>query len=139
MAIPEQPRLLVVDDSTVVRHILVLMLRQMPPFAQAEIDQAGNGAIALERLKESRYDMVISDVRMPYVDGVEMVRRVRDDMQDATTPIFLVSTLGSDDDVRRGLEAGATAYILKPLSPHVIRKAIEEYLERGAVARRPRE
>ena len=123
-----EPRVLVVDDSIVVRRILCLTLRQIPEYVRAQIDEAGNGAIALARLREHRYDLVLSDVRMPYIDGVELVRRVRGELRDAKTPIFLISTLGSEEDVQRGLNAGATAYILKPLSPHVIMKAIEEYL-----------
>ena len=125
-----EPRVLVVDDSIVVRHILVLTLRQIPEYMLATIDEAGNGALALARLREQRYDLVLSDVRMPYLDGLELVRQVRGELGDTTTPIFLISTLGSEQDVRRGLEAGATAYILKPLSPYVILKAIEEYLAR---------
>lgn len=123
-----EPRVLVVDDSIVVRHILVLTLRQMPEYMLATIDEAGNGAIALARLRERRYDLVLSDVRMPYMDGLELVRQVRGGLRDAKTPIFLISTLGSEEDVQRGLDAGATAYILKPLSPHVIMKVLEEYL-----------
>lgn len=123
-----EPQVLVVDDSIVVRHILVLTLRQMPEYMLATIDQAGNGAIALARLRKHRYDLVLSDVRMPYMDGLELVRQVRGQLRDVTTPIFLISTLGSAEDVQRGLDAGATAYILKPLSPHVIMKALEEYL-----------
>lgn len=130
-----EPRVLVVDDSIVVRRILCLTLRQIPEYVRAQIDEAGNGAIALARLREHRYDLVLSDVRMPYIDGVELVRRVRGELRDAKTPIFLISTLGSEEDVQRGLDAGATAYILKPLSPHVIMKAIEEYLARQPKSR----
>jgi two-component system, chemotaxis family, chemotaxis protein CheY len=59
---------------------------------------------------------------------VELVRRVRGDLADRRTPIVVISTQGHDDDVRRALDAGATAYILKPLSPHRIRLAIEKLL-----------
>jgi two-component system chemotaxis response regulator CheY len=126
-----EPRVLVVDDSIVVRHILVLTLRQLPEYMLATIDEARNGAIALARMRERRYDLVLSDVRMPYMDGLELVRQVRGELRDAKTPIFLISTLGAEEDVQRGLDAGATAYILKPLSPHVIMKVLEEYLAKG--------
>ncbi|HLA79555.1 MAG TPA: response regulator [Vicinamibacteria bacterium] len=131
-----EPRVLVVDDSIVVRRILCLTLRQIPEYMRAQIDEAGNGAIALSRLREHRYDLVLSDVRMPYLDGVGLVRRVRTELKDLKTPIFLISTLGSEEDVQRGLAAGATAYILKPLSPHVIMKALQEYLAQQAKLRR---
>jgi CheY-like chemotaxis protein len=122
-------RVLVVDDSIVVRQILVLTLRQMSVFAPAEIDEAGNGAVALRKLEERRYDLVLCDIRMPLVDGLELVRRVRETPRDRDTPVVLVSTLGTEDDVRRGMEAGATAYILKPLSPHHIKTALRQLLE----------
>lgn len=122
------PRVLIVDDSIVVRQVLHLTLRQMPDFVHAAIEEAGNGAIAFKKMQEGRYDLVLSDIRMPYMDGLELVRRVRRDLADTKTTIVLISTLGTDEDVRRGLEAGATAYVLKPLSPHHIQSALREVL-----------
>jgi two-component system chemotaxis response regulator CheY len=121
----------VVDDSIVVRQVLVLTLRQMPVFAEAEIDEAGNGAVALHKLEHSRYDLVLSDIRMPLLDGLALVRRMRESPRDRDTPVVLVSTLGTEEDVRRGMDAGATAYILKPLSPHHIKAALRQLLEAG--------
>jgi DNA-binding response OmpR family regulator len=79
-------------------------------------------------LFRSRYDLVLADVRMPNVDGLQFVRRVREELEDRTTPILLVSTLATDEDVKRGLDAGATAYIAKPLSPYRIKVMIERLL-----------
>ena len=123
------PRVLVVDDSIVVRQVLVLTLRQIPVFTDADIDEAGNGAVALHRLELARYDLVLSDIRMPLMDGLELVRRMRESAQDRDTPVVLISTLGTEADVRRGMEAGATAYILKPLSPHHIKAALRQLLD----------
>ena len=125
------PRVLVVDDSVVVRKILVLTLRELPELFHAEVDEAGNGEIALKLMEKAPYDLVLSDVRMPSMDGIELVRRVRES-GDTRTPIVLISTLGSEDDVRRGLEAGADAYILKPIVPALIRASLREFLERLA-------
>jgi CheY-like chemotaxis protein len=124
-------RVLVVDDSIVVRRILVMTLQRTPLFNGAQIDEAGNGAIALARMRQQRYDLVLSDVRMPLMDGLELVRSVRRDLGDSRTPIFLISTLGSEEDVRRGLAVGATVYITKPLSPHHIMQAIDEHFGGG--------
>jgi two-component system chemotaxis response regulator CheY len=124
-----EPRVLVVDDSVVARHVLVLTLRQLPEFAYATIDQAGNGAIALKKLAAERYDLVLSDVRMPLMDGLDMVSKLRNEMGDRTTPVLLISTLGTEEDVQRGLAAGADAYVLKPLLPHSIQTAIREFLD----------
>ena len=130
-AAPRRPRVLVVDDSIVVRQILILTLRQMAAFAGSEIEEAGNGAVALHKIDTRAYDLVLSDIRMPLVDGLELVRRIRERPEGGRTPIVLVSTLGTEEDVRRGMEAGATAYILKPLSPHHIRAALQRLMEEG--------
>lgn len=128
MRFPRHPRLLVVDDSIVVRRVLALTVIQVPELAGATIDEAGNGAVALKKLAQTPYDLVLSDIRMPLVDGFELLRVARQEMG-LTTPIVLISTLGREEDVQRGLEAGATAYILKPLSPHHIRLALRELLD----------
>lgn len=130
MNLPERPRVLIVDDSIVVRQVLSFTLRQLPEFQGAVIDEAGNGALALKKLSEARYDIVLADIRMPYVDGLELVRRARAELGLAT-PILLISTLGSQEDVDRGLKAGATAYIVKPLSPHELKMALRKLLDRG--------
>jgi two-component system chemotaxis response regulator CheY len=134
--LPAAPRVLLVDDSIIVRQVLAMTLRQLPEFLYASIEEAGNGAVALRKLETSRYDLILSDIRMPLLDGLELVRRVRQDMGDLTTPIVLISTLGTDEDIKRGLEAGATAYIRKPLSPHHIKVALQELIARQRFGRR---
>jgi two-component system chemotaxis sensor kinase CheA len=123
-----EPRILIVDDSMLVRRVLVMTCRQMPELLEATIDEAADGVEALEKLRAQSYDVVLSDIKMPRLDGVEMVRRVREELQDSRTPIVLISTLGADADVERGLQAGATAYVSKPLSPYRVRVAIERFL-----------
>lgn len=128
MRLPRCPRLLIVDDSIVVRRVLALTVSQLPELAGAEIDEAPNGAIALRKLAQARYDLVLSDIRMPDVDGLELLRIARGELG-LTIPIVLISTLGREEDVRAGMDAGATAYILKPLSPHHIKVALRELLD----------
>src|SRR5262249_25159730 len=89
-AVKPEPRVLLVDGSTVVRHVLVVTLRQIPEFLHASIDEAGNGAIALKKMETNRYDLVLSDIRMPYMDGLTFVRAVRQEQKDARTPIVLL-------------------------------------------------
>lgn len=128
-SLPSEPRVLVVDDSIVARQVLILTLRQLPEFLYAEIEEAGNGAVALRRMTTGRYDLVLCDIRMPLMDGLELVRRVRRDLKDTATPIVLISTLGTAEDIQCGLDAGATEYILKPLSPHHIKAALRKLLD----------
>jgi CheY-like chemotaxis protein len=121
-------RILVVDDSVVVRRIVEMTVRQIPSLMKATVDEAADGETALEMLRHHGYDLVLTDIRMPGLDGLGLVRRIRAELGDDRTPIILVSTLGSEDDVRRGLEAGATAYVPKPVSPHRIRAVIGKLL-----------
>jgi CheY-like chemotaxis protein len=123
-----RPRVLVVDDSVVVRHILSITVRQLPGFDNAIVEEAGNGAIAFKKVQAGGYRFVLSDVRMPLMDGLELVRRIREELQDRETPIILITTLGTQEDIDRGLAAGATAYVIKPLSPYHIRAALLEIL-----------
>ena len=125
---PPSPRVLVVDDSVVVRKVLTVTLRQLPEFLRAEIEEAANGALALKKLEAQRYDLVLSDIRMPAMDGLELLRAVRGALQDAETPFVLISTLGTEDDVQKGRQAGATGYIRKPITPHNIMTELQEIL-----------
>jgi two-component system chemotaxis response regulator CheY len=127
------PAVLVVDDSIVVRKILAMTVHQVPELQNAAVEEAGNGAIALKMLAAKKYDLVLSDIRMPYVDGLELVRRVREELQDRITPIVLISTLGSENDIKNGLAVGATAYVIKPLSPHEIKQALRKLMDTGAL------
>jgi DNA-binding response OmpR family regulator len=107
----------------------MVTLRQLPEFLYADIDEAGNGAIALKKMETTEYDLVLSDIRMPYMDGLEFVRCVRNERRDSKTPIVLLSTLGTEADVERGLAAGADAYLLKPIAPHLIVAALRDFLD----------
>jgi CheY-like chemotaxis protein len=122
------PRVLVVDDSIVVRHVLTFTVRQLPGFADAIIEEAADGLTAFRKVQAEKYRFILADVRMPQMDGLELVRRIRQDLHDADTPVVLITTLGSQEDIDRGIAAGATAYVIKPLSPHHIRTALIEIL-----------
>jgi two-component system chemotaxis response regulator CheY len=125
-----EPRVLITDDSVVARQVIAMTCRQIPNLLYAQIDQAADGAAALDLLRERRYDLVLADVRMPRMDGIELVRRIRQELGEMTVPVILISTLGTEEDVRRGLEVGATAYLVKPLSPYRIKRLIEQLLSR---------
>ena len=136
MRLPPQPRVLIVDDSVVVRRILALAVSQMPELSRAAVEQAADGAEALERLQAHPFDLVLCDIRMPLVDGYELLRVARTELG-LTIPIVLISTMGRKQDVQRGMDAGATAYILKPLSPHHIKLALRELLDAPGGRERP--
>lgn len=106
-------RVLVVDDSALVRDLHAAMLSG----GEYDVSQAENGMEALEMLLTERYDLIVSDVNMPKMDGLELTRRVRATDGYKTTPIILVSTEAQARDRLSGLRAGANVYVVKPVLP----------------------
>jgi two-component system chemotaxis sensor kinase CheA len=101
--------LLVVEDSITSRALLKGILES----AGYRVSTAVDGVEALARLRSGHFDLVVSDVEMPRMDGFELSTRIRADKRLAELPVVLVTALGSSEDKERGVEAGANAYIVK--------------------------
>jgi two-component system chemotaxis sensor kinase CheA len=106
---PRRRRLLVVDDSFTTRELIRSILAAAGYDVQAAVD----GTDALDKLRAHPYDLVVSDVEMPRLDGLGLTTQIRSDPQLDTLPVVLITSLASDAHRRRGLEAGAQAYIVK--------------------------
>ncbi len=109
-------KVLVVDDSPSARSFLVNIL-QGAGFA---VGSASDGQEGLEMIDESTYDLVLTDINMPRLNGYDFIRKTRERSQYATTPIAILSSGKNDRDKRRGYEAGANIYITKPCRPDTI-------------------
>jgi CheY-like chemotaxis protein len=112
----ESRTFLVVDDSATIRQLLTLTLRKLNGGSQLRIVEATDGREALEKVRAAHYDLVLTDIKMPNMDGLEFLHRVRTELENSTLPIIIISTKGEEEDVARGLELGATAYLTKPVS-----------------------
>ena len=104
-----QARLLVADDSFTTRELISSILQS----AGYAVTTAIDGLDALDKLCSSTYDLVVSDVEMPRADGFELTMRIRRDLGQHDLPVVIVTSLASESYRRRGLEAGAQAYIVK--------------------------
>jgi len=102
-------RLLVADDSFTTRELIRTILQS----AGYDVTTAVDGLDALDKLRATTYDLVISDVEMPRVDGFQLTSRIRTDLGLTDLPVIIVTSLASETHRRRGLEAGAQAYIVK--------------------------
>jgi two-component system chemotaxis sensor kinase CheA len=102
-------RLLVVDDSFTTRELIRSILQS----AGYEVAAAVDGADGLEKLRGAAADLVVSDVEMPRLDGFQLAAAIRDGQAGREVPVVLITSLASDEHRRRGLEAGASAYIVK--------------------------
>jgi two-component system chemotaxis response regulator CheY len=96
---------------------------------ELEVVEAASGFDALRLLPRGPYDLVITDINMPDINGLELVQFIRRSEQHRATPIVLISTQSSERDRQRGLTLGANAYLTKPFTQEALRKLALEHLE----------
>lgn len=112
---------LIVDDSSVMRKIVERSLRQAG-LNLSEVHEAGNGAEALAVLSDRQVDLILSDINMPVMDGLEFVRQLRDCDNARGTPVVMITTEGSESNVVEALSLGAKGYIRKPFTPDQVKE-----------------
>ncbi len=108
--------ILIVDDEPTARTLLRLILVR----AGFNVVEATNGFEALDRLEETAVDLVLLDVMMPGMSGIEVCEKIRADEKTAVVPILLLSAKTDALSIRRGLSAGANKYLTKPISPDIL-------------------
>ena len=111
------PEVLVVDDSKVMRDMVVACLR---PYPGLSFTHASSGLEAIERLSLKSFDLLILDLNMPDIGGIEVVEFVRSQDQLRTLPIIIVTTRGDDASRSRAMSAGASRFMTKPFSPEAL-------------------
>ena len=121
-------RVLIVDDSSVMRKIVDRSLRQAG-LELKEVFEASNGVEALARMQETRVDLILSDINMPTMDGLELVNRLQDVENAKGVPIVMVTTEAGESNVVQALSKGARGYIRKPFTPDQIRERIIPLLQ----------
>ncbi len=106
--------ILVVDDSSTMRKIISRSLRQAG-LAIDDIYEAGDGIEGLSVLGEKKVDLVLSDINMPNMDGLEFIRQIR--ANGNAVPIVMITTEGGEDIIKEAISSGASASIKKPFTP----------------------
>jgi two-component system, chemotaxis family, chemotaxis protein CheY len=122
------PEVLVVDDSKVMREMVVACLRPFPGLA---FTHASSGLEAIERLSLKPFDLIVLDLNMPDIGGIEVVEFVRGQDTLRHLPIVIVTTRGDEASRSQALEAGADRFITKPFTPDAILSEVRALLERG--------
>jgi two-component system chemotaxis response regulator CheY len=120
--------LLIVDDSKVMRDMVAACLR---PLGEVTFEFAGSGLEAIERLALASYHIVILDLNMPDVGGVEVIEFIRSQDKLRGLPILVVTTRGDDASRTRVLEAGASGFMAKPFAPEQILTEVRALLPRA--------
>jgi two-component system chemotaxis response regulator CheY len=121
-------RVLIVDDSSVMRKIVDRSLRQAG-LQIISVLEASNGAEALTRLEGNQVDLILSDINMPTMDGLELVKQLQGVESVKGVPIVMITTEAGESQVVQALSRGARGYIRKPFSPDQIKERLIPLLE----------
>jgi two-component system chemotaxis response regulator CheY len=116
-------RALIVDDSSTMRKIVERCLRQAG-LELGEVQEASNGMEALALLAKSDFDLILSDINMPVMDGLEFVRNMQGMEKAKTIPVVMITTEGGEKHVIEALSLGAKGYIRKPFTPDQVKQHV---------------
>ncbi|HXY54853.1 MAG TPA: response regulator [Nitrospirota bacterium] len=117
---------LIVEDSKAIRSMMRVSLEEMGEFFAVE---AGNGFEALKTLPTRRFNLIITDINMPDINGLELISFVKSNAAYKDIPLIIVSTEKSEEDQKRGIALGATGYVVKPFKKEDLMAAVNKALE----------
>lgn len=117
-------KIMIVDDCPTTRKILSIYLKSKG----FEVTTADNGLDAIEKLATQTVNMILTDLNMPYMDGIELTRTLRSDPVWSSLPILMVTTEADPEERTRALQAGANGYIVKPVTADSVTQNIKSIL-----------
>ena len=117
--------ILIVEDSATTRALIRAVIDELGEFETVE---AGSGFEALKMLPQQEYDLIVTDINMPDINGLELINFVRNNPRYNHLPIIIVSTERSEEDKKRGMALGATAYVTKPFKSSELQEVIKKTL-----------
>ena len=118
-------KVLVVEDSPTMRQLIVFALKRIRGF---QIFEANDGVDGLKKLSADKFDLIVTDINMPIMDGLKLVSMVRNDPNYKETPIIIITTEGATEDRERALALGANEYITKPIQTAQILETVRKLM-----------
>jgi two-component system chemotaxis response regulator CheY len=118
-------KILVVEDSPTMRQLISFALKRMP---NMDIIEASDGVDGLKKVNSNRFDLIITDINMPVMDGLKLISIVRKDVNYRNIPIMIITTEGGAEDRERALALGADAYITKPIQAGQVLDTVKSLL-----------
>jgi CheY-like chemotaxis protein len=116
-------KILFADDSSIMRLFARMTTRSIQGIS---VTEAHDGLDAVEKIGKETFDLIITDINMPNMDGLQLIRHVR--MMGLRIPIIILTTLGEEQDVARGMDLGADDYVTKPISVHKLTNIISTFM-----------
>lgn len=118
-------KILVVEDSPTMRQLISFALKRL---RDAEITEAADGVEGLKKLNSDSFNLVITDINMPVMDGLKLISLIRRDVKYRSIPIMVITTEGGAEDRERALALGANAYITKPIQAGNVLEVVKSLL-----------
>lgn len=119
-------RVLIVDDSAATRAFVTSILEAIDGCA---VTATANGFEALKVLPRGEFDLIITDINMPDINGLELIHFIKKIPDYQEVPLFIISTEGGERDREKGLSLGANEYLVKPFSPDDLETLVRKYLQ----------
>lgn len=120
-------KILVVDDFPTMRRIIRNLLKDL---GYENVDEAEDGAMALEKLRNGSFDFVVSDWNMPNLDGLEMLKQIRADANLSTLPVLMVTAEAKKENIIAAAQAGASGYVVKPFTAATLEEKLNKIFEK---------
>ncbi|MEW6777238.1 MAG: response regulator [Bdellovibrionota bacterium] len=121
-----QLRILVVEDSPTMRQLIIFALKRL---RNVELIEANDGVDGLKKMSEKKFDLVLTDINMPVMDGIKFITLIRKDETHKTVPIIVITTEGGADDREKALQLGANSYITKPIQAAHVLTTVKQLLK----------
>ncbi len=125
------PRFLVVDDFSTMRRIVRNLLKES---GFAEADEAEDGVVALQKLRASNFDFVISDINMPNMNGFQLLAEIKKDDKLKHLPVLMVTAEARKEDIVLAAQQGAAGYIVKPFTKATLEEKVVHILKKAGLA-----
>ena len=120
-------KFLVVDDFSTMRRIVRNLLKEL---GFTNVDEAEDGAVALEKLRNGKYDFVVSDWNMPNMDGLTLLQSVRADANLKGLPFLMITAEAKKENIIAAAQAGASGYIVKPFTAGTLQEKMEKIFDK---------
>ncbi|MDX1763891.1 MAG: response regulator [bacterium] len=120
--------ILIVEDSPTMRQLIMFSLKRMN---DCNLVEASDGVDGWKKLSGQEFDLILTDINMPVMDGLKLVSLIRSDAKKKDIPIIIITTEGAEEDRNRGLALGANDYISKPIQSHTLLEVVKKYISKN--------
>lgn len=129
MSNPSDLKFLIVDDFSTMRRIVRGLLKEM---GCNNADEAEDGAVALNILKSQKFDFVVSDINMPNMNGFDLLKAIKADVELKHIPVLMVTAEARKEDIVMAAQSGAAGYIVKPFTKATLEEKVQKILQKLA-------